>query len=318
MKVAQIIHNPEAGSGQHNKKNLIDFVVDLGFKTRYASTRDPSWKRFPENIPDIIIVAGGDGTIRKLVEVLLNEVGLNKHIPLWILPLGTANNISKSLGIPFDHWPRINLGTPAAKLPLDCGQIIGLPHNNFFIESVGFGLFPQLIMEMRKIKTPKKLPASKLNFTLNILHKLVKESRAKPVKIKIGNEIITNSFLMVELMNIAHLGPNLRLAPAADPGDGLFDLLLVEEHQRELLHHFVEALLSNDGNKRYKEGLIKTLRTDLVQMQAENSFLHIDDSIAQDYKGQNLKISPYSQAVAILNLSSLHNPSLKRFSQERQ
>src|SRR5262245_19963348 len=50
--------------------------------------------RLLEDVPDVVIAAGGDGTIARAARTLAR-----RGVPLAILPLGTANNIARSLAI---------------------------------------------------------------------------------------------------------------------------------------------------------------------------------------------------------------------------
>ena len=51
-----------------------------------------------ENSPDILVIAGGDGTIHKVINILPEEM-LEKYI-LGIIPGGTANEFAKSISVP--------------------------------------------------------------------------------------------------------------------------------------------------------------------------------------------------------------------------
>ncbi|MEO8627522.1 MAG: hypothetical protein ABI612_05390 [Betaproteobacteria bacterium] len=49
-----------------------------------------------------------------------------------------------------------------------------------------------------------------------------------------GNDI-SGVYIMFQAMNIQRVGPNLFIAPDADPGDGLFDVVLLAEDERAKL-----------------------------------------------------------------------------------
>src|SRR2546423_14870138 len=97
MRIVSLLHNPKAGNESHDKKKLREAIESAGFECRYLSTKKNGWKDFDEQV-DFIVVAGGDGTVSKVAEELLKRNG-KKIIPIAILPLGTANNIAKSLHI---------------------------------------------------------------------------------------------------------------------------------------------------------------------------------------------------------------------------
>jgi diacylglycerol kinase family enzyme len=57
---------------------------------------------------------------------------------------------------------------------------------------------------------------------------------------------VSEELLGLEAMNVRELGPNLPLAPDADPGDGLLDVVLVRSHDRDALAAYVAARLRGE------------------------------------------------------------------------
>jgi diacylglycerol kinase (ATP) len=96
---ALLVHNPTAGIKGHDKGSIIDALHLAGIKVDYVSTKDDDLKRGLKHACDIVVAAGGDGTIGYVFTHLAD-----RSIPIGILPLGSANNIARSLGI---------AGTPA-------------------------------------------------------------------------------------------------------------------------------------------------------------------------------------------------------------
>src|SRR5262245_1870824 len=93
MKRVTLIHNPQAGDEDHSRNQLLKLIRDAGYEVTYKSSKE-DFASALEDPGDLIVVAGGDGTVRR---VALESLGTG--VPLAILPMGTANNISKSLGI---------------------------------------------------------------------------------------------------------------------------------------------------------------------------------------------------------------------------
>ncbi len=110
MKKIKLVHNPGAGDEVHGKETLIKQIEAAGFECRYSSTKADGWKVVEDDI-DMIAVAGGDGTVRKVVKQLLQQNSKGKSFPIAVLPLGTANNIAKTFEIDTDtnnviaSWP---------------------------------------------------------------------------------------------------------------------------------------------------------------------------------------------------------------------
>jgi len=96
---ALLLVNRHARRGQKHLSTAIDKLQQLGFELIEESPEDP--RQLPDiirryqNQVDIVIVGGGDGTLNAAVDGLVDT-----QLPLGILPLGTANDLARTLGIP--------------------------------------------------------------------------------------------------------------------------------------------------------------------------------------------------------------------------
>src|SRR5262249_37723548 len=88
-----LIHNPKAGDRNHSKKQLMSRMKKYGLQAFYQSIKERGWKQAFKKPVDLVIAAGGDGTVHKTAWEIMDS-----GIPLEILPLGTANNLARSLG----------------------------------------------------------------------------------------------------------------------------------------------------------------------------------------------------------------------------
>ncbi len=103
MKKIILIANPAAGSERRDK---IDKVVKiLGersplkiFLTGKKGDAEESARSLNVNDADIVVVAGGDGTINEVINGLLGNPAI--RIPVGIIPLGISNVLAHELGIP--------------------------------------------------------------------------------------------------------------------------------------------------------------------------------------------------------------------------
>ncbi|MGJ3265543.1 MAG: lipid kinase [Salinarimonas sp.] len=79
---------------------------------------------------EMVIVGGGDGTMNAAARGLI-DTGL----PLGILPLGTANDLARTLGIPEDLEAAADLILAGRTHRIDCGEVNGRPFFN--VASIG-------------------------------------------------------------------------------------------------------------------------------------------------------------------------------------
>lgn len=287
MKKAKLIHNSDAGDENHTKEYLIDEIESQGYDCLYESSKSKDLLTKIEDDLDFLIIAGGDGTIRTVVQKLLKRSPLEKNYPLAVLPMGTANNISQSLGLNADQKVIIESWSKCNLRQVDIGKIEDFKPANFFIEGMGFGIFPRLIKEMdevdpHSIDTPKK----SLSVAREKLHHIIGTYNAKYCHIIADGRDYSGHYLMVELLNMASIGPNLVLAPMAEPGDGFFELILVAESQRdEFLAYIANKQKGKEGNMD-----IQIIKAKNVTFEWDGKLTHIDDNLIAMEKGQKIKI----------------------------
>jgi len=275
MKVSTLIHNPGAGAEKYTKEQLVSKIETLGYECRYSSTKKKGWKDIdPET--DFIIIAGGDGTIRKVIKKLLDRKILRKRFPLALLPLGTANNISKTFGISGEPEELAKSWKKERIKGIDVGFIDGLNEPNFFIEGLGYGIFPVLMETMRKKDDKLFLSLdTEINYSLQILHEMILSYEAQELQLEIDGNDYSGKYLLAEIMNIKSVGPNLLLAPDADPGDGKFEVILVTEKQKEEFANYVMNKLKGVEDPFVPDSIAGSS----IRMQADNTHIHIDDEL---------------------------------------
>ena len=161
MQIVKLLHNPNAGDEEHEKEELIAQIHHGGFNCEYASVKQWSWNNLKDNI-DFIVIAGGDGTVRKVIKKLLNRKVLDKTFPIALLPMGTANNISKTLGIEGDTKEIIQSWNKGIQKKYDVGKVSNVKKASFFLESFGYGLLPSLMKEMEPINKTSDDPPEKM------------------------------------------------------------------------------------------------------------------------------------------------------------
>ncbi|RDC56162.1 diacylglycerol kinase [Pedobacter chinensis] len=285
-KLVRLIHNPSAGEGKYSKPEIVKIMKSHGYECSYVSSEKKSLKDIaPET--QFIAIAGGDGTIRKTIMNLLSKK-LKFKRPIALLPFGTANNIATSLGINEDVSKNVSTWDNYKLRNFDVGQIIGLDKAAYFIEAVGFGLFPKLIETLEKKDTSNiETAEDEFELALSELLKITQTYSAISCTVEIDNQIIEEDCLMVEVMNISRLGPNLKLSEKADPGDGFFDVIIIPVEKRIVMEKYIQDIAQ--GKKVTFP--IKPIHAKTLNVTWKGSDIHIDDEIRNEEKGISLEIS---------------------------
>ncbi|HMI05562.1 MAG TPA: diacylglycerol kinase family protein [Pedobacter sp.] len=285
-KLVRLVHNPTAGEGEYSKERIIELIESHGYRCAYSSSKKKLLKMIePETA--FIVIAGGDGTIRKTIMRLLNKK-LKYKRPIALLPFGTANNIATSLNIPEDNTRNISSWAGYHLKKFDVGQVTGLQKASYFIESFGFGLFPRLMKTLKKMNRDHINSAEgEFEMALKALLEITRNYLPVPFRIEVNDKVIEGRAIMIEIMNISSLGPHLKLSEDADSEDGYFDLVIVTERQRKKMEDYVLKKMEQ------KDPVfpIKPIRTKSLSINWKGYDVHGDDQVIKVYDEVNLEVS---------------------------
>jgi diacylglycerol kinase (ATP) len=198
---------------------------------------------------DLLIVAGGDGTVRAVAEYVAESTA---GVDVGIIPLGTGNLFARNLDVPIDDVPAaFRRALEGAARPVDVGWVelttdAGAERHGFVV-MVGFGLDAQMILETDEDLKDKAgwlayveslgraLSGSDvLSFTISSDH-----GRAGTAE---GHTLLIG--------NCGTLQGGVKLMPDADPSDGELDYLVVSAEGLAQWLGTVKTMVWDDGLKR--------------------------------------------------------------------
>jgi diacylglycerol kinase (ATP) len=297
MTLIKVFHNPTAGEAEHTKEKLVKTIKSAGFECSSSSTKkEINEKSIPDNT-DIVAVAGGDGTVRKIADYYCSGSMLSRRHPLGLLPWGTANNIAKTLGITGEFEDIIESWKVGRTQNFDIGKVHGLKENHFFLEAIGYGVFPKLIQAMRDRENKGNSPEEEIEIALKVLRDIVEDYKPKSCEINIDGEPYSGKFLMVEITNIRSIGPNLNLAPMSHFDDGVFDVILISETQRAELLRYLDDRMANGKETPFFYTALKARK---IEINWGGRLVHVDDELMTLDKFQKLEVEVVRDGLTFL------------------
>ena len=236
MDKVRLIYNPY--SGENVILRELDRVVKMhqekGYEVvPYRIQRDRSIDEVLDDIEGYkyILVAGGDGTVDSVVNAMKRK---NVDLPIGILPLGTANDFGKFLGIPNkveDALERILKFNPK---PIELGKV----NDKYFVNVASTGLLTDV---SQKTDVNLKNTIGKLAYYLKGLEEIPNFRKLK-VKITTDEMVYDDTMYLILVFNGQTAG-NLRLATKAEVDDGYLDLIIIKAVQLyEILPLFIKIL----------------------------------------------------------------------------
>ncbi|HET9590612.1 MAG TPA: diacylglycerol kinase family protein [Anaerolineales bacterium] len=234
---ATVVINPNSGGAeQMEPKELIRALSEAGYEPVLLTTSsEAQLDSALDGIQGLVVSAGGDGTFRAVATRLLR-----KNVSLTHLPLGTANNVGHSLGIEGAALEIIAGLRDPVKRHFDVGVVTAPWGRDFFIEACGFGLYADGLA----IYDPNE--GRSLLRSISSIIETINEYEAHSCQMTLDGEDISGIYRMFEVMNTPRFGPWIKLAPEADPGDGLLDVVRIRPDQDESLFRYVASLLDEN------------------------------------------------------------------------
>lgn len=258
-----LLHNRGAGPEAVPGEDLRRAFTDAGFEVIYRSRLDDDLGDEDLRQADVLLVAGGDGTVGGAVRSFRRKAGL-----FGIVPLGTANNIATSLGITADAAAVARGLRGATQQRVDVGLAIWPGGRQEFLEGVGAGAIAEAMasVEDQDLESPAARRRS-----LELVPEFVARAQPKGWRIRVDGNALPDDLLLIEVLNGPLIGPGLLPAAASQPGDGLFDVAFLRVERQAAC----AAALRQDPLPRPLP--LEVVRGREVTMELSDTVLRIDD-----------------------------------------
>lgn len=176
---------------------------------------------------DLVIAAGGDGTLNGLADAMI-ESGR----PLAILPTGTANDLARTLAIPADPRRAAAVIVEGCRLAIDVGRVNGKPFFN--VASIGASVDVARTMQKRRDRN------TRLGVLAYPLALWEARRETKRFRVTLRVDALEERFHAVQLAigNGRHYGGGMVVAEDAEVHDGALDVYALKARPmwRILMH----------------------------------------------------------------------------------
>lgn len=233
---AVLIYNAGSGQGRRTTPDeLRDALWSAGFDARHRPTAHADdLQAALADVTGPVFVAGGDGTFRAAALQLVGRAG----VTVGVIPLGTSNNIARTLGLDEDPLALAGRYRNGLSAPFDAGRIRAPWGEDLFFEACGCGVFADVLHAY-----DPDAPKSPLR-AVGALMEVLPDFEPLDLQVTVAGELHPGPPLtLLEVMNIQATSNSLRLAPDAHPGDGLLNLIRVNGEERDGLLAYVASLL---------------------------------------------------------------------------
>lgn len=281
MKRARLIYNPSSGR-EEMRRRLPDILQRLdqgGIEAScHATTGEgdatASAADAVERGYDMIIAAGGDGT---LYEVVNGMAGKENVPPLGVFPLGTTNDFARGLGIPRNWEDYCDLVIRQQTRPIDVGKA----NDRYFINIAGGGTLTELTYD---VPSRLKTMIGQLAYYIKGVEKMVSLSPQELIINAEGQDTIHDEFMIFLITNTNSVGGFEKLAPGARIDDGLLDVIALKKCN---LAEFVRVVTLALRGEHLNDKKVIYFRTPAMEVTSPGKvLLNLDGELGGTLPGQ--------------------------------
>ncbi|WP_108671815.1 diacylglycerol kinase [Peribacillus acanthi] len=296
MKRARLIYNPTSGR-EAIRKHLPDVLAKLeaaGYEAScHATTCEGDATKAAriaiERKYDVVIAAGGDGTIYEVVNGLADA---DYRPKLGIIPVGTTNDFARAIHVPRSVDAAVDIICAGHTMPIDVGKM----NEKYFINIAGGGRLTELTYE---VPSKTKTMLGQLAYYLKGIE-MLPSIKATEVAIEYDGKLFEGEIMLFLVANTNSVGGFERLAPDASLNDGMFTLLILKKtNLADLIRIATLAIRgehTKDPNVIYvKANRIKVTPTEKMQLNLDgeygglapaefvNMYRHFEVFVPEDY-----------------------------------
>ena len=260
MRVA-LLANPESGDGEGTQVDRLLAGRGVDVKVFDLDRCDAAI----ETSPDRIAVAGGDGSI-----ACAAEAAGRAGVPLAVIPVGTANDFARAVGIPQEPGPAIELAVDGSRTRrLD----LGLAGERPFVNAVSAGLSPDAARNahgLKRLLGPFAYAAGAVRAGLT----------TAPVRCEVrcdGETLFSGRAWQVTVGLTGAFGGGAEVE--ADPRDGLLDVVVIEAGSR--LRLIAHAYGMRVGSIEDQQGVVTGSGREVEVVTAGGTGFNVDGELVE-------------------------------------
>ena len=226
--------NPASANGSTRRRwpEIAHQAAEAGLVGRALLSEGPGQiadlaRRACEDGARLVVAVGGDGTVNEAVNGLM-RVEPERRAELATIPRGTGKDFAHSFGIPTPVEKALGVACDGAVRTVDVGRASflawdGTPAEAYFANFAGAGISGAVAA---RANTSSKALGGKVAF-LRATTSVFMRWMNSDYEVEIDGERRSGRMLEVIAAIGDQLAGGMRLAPEADPADGLFDVVLI-------------------------------------------------------------------------------------------
>jgi len=270
-----VLANPKAGKGRH--RGLLPAIVERlkaaggNVERLEAGTPEEAERAAKAAVAGgaaALVAVGGDGTLHLGLQAVAGT-----DTPFGIVPAGTGNDFATCLDLPTDPLAAADAIATSLRdgttTNVDLAELVGADGTRRWYGAVLGAGFDAIVNERANAM---RWPKGDRRYDLAIFVELIR-LRPRPYTIRLDGVPHELDAVLVAVGNTASYGGGMRICPAADPTDGLLDIVVVGPISRTTLVRIKPRVYAGTHVAHRK---VSTYRASTVELEAPGITAYVD------------------------------------------
>jgi diacylglycerol kinase (ATP) len=305
MPTARVILNPTsgAGRGQRMGERIIVGLERRGIEVQLvATTAAREAVRMALEAArarvDIVVAAGGDGTVHEVANGLLTALGQGVDGPvLGVLPVGTGNDFAKLIGPLDDLEASLDILRDGEVRRFDAGLARWNGGEHWFDNAAGTGIDVEVVRQILQKRRRSSHPFMK--YLMGGLRALVRY-RAIPLRVRMDDRTVERSTMIIAIANGRCVGGGFWICPAAEPMDGRFDICIVNRVSYLGALRAIPLIMRGRHEKHPKVEMYRAKKVEIEALGPQPLFFQLDGELHEPPEARSLTLEIRPAALPVL------------------
>jgi diacylglycerol kinase (ATP) len=247
---------------------------------------------------DLVIAAGGDGTIHEVSNGLLKAYSQGVDGPvLGVLPVGTGNDFAKLVG-PLKNLERsMDLLVEGQVRRFDACTASWDGVDHWFVNAAGTGLDVDVVRWI--LKTQGRASPALFKYLTAVLKSLFRY-RAIPLRIRMDETVIEQDVMIVVAGNGRCVGGGFYVCPTAEPDDGRFDICIVDSVSYWGALVPLAKVMRGTHADHPKVTMYQAREVDIEAMGSDPLFFQLDGELHEPPNARTLRMRMHPGALPVM------------------
>jgi YegS/Rv2252/BmrU family lipid kinase len=286
MKRVKLIFNPHADRGRAwDIASSLQAIIAGRDEFDWASTEFPGHattlaRQAAQDGFQIVAALGGDGTVHEVVNGLMS-VPAEARPTLAAVPIGSGNDFCHNVGVPAGHEQAMQRILHGEARPIDVGRVTdGSGRTEYWDNTLGIGFDATVTIYSYQITRLQGFAM----YLSAVIQTILRNHDAPRMQIETDQESIDEPMLMVTVCNGPREGGGFRVAPAAQPDDGVLNYTMIGKVSRAMMFRLIPEVM-NGTHGRFRQVRLGQCRR--LQLTSERPVtIHADGEIFAGFTSQ--------------------------------